>query len=221
MIKQLRSTITFFSSSTLGRTYLNEERKDMGIARGLEKIGKTRFATLAISAIALQRNLPPIRKLITSETVVIPVRSLLLSLSSLFVTQFLYQKKKDSIRDVNHLFIQGSHTGMQFEMRLVQYIKVLTPFVKSIACLESSQTNPADVYLFWLASVASLKRVLDDPANGIDAEDAGKIRTLVNNRFREILEEGPEDCYISAFFLDPREFFQCIPVILMNYLYFV
>ena len=88
-------------------------------------------------------------------------------------------------------------------MELKRLIKVLTPFAKTIACLESSQSNPADVYLFWLAILASLKCLFDDDTSGFSISEAGEIRAIANARFRELLEEGPDDCYISAFYLNP------------------
>lgn len=91
-------------------------------------------------------------------------------------------------------------------MGLKRLIKVLKPFAKTIASLESSQANPADVYLFWLAALANLKRVLESDDTGFSSEEAGQIRAVANDRFRELLQEGPADCYISAFYLDPRAF---------------
>jgi hypothetical protein len=96
-------------------------------------------------------------------------------------------------------------------MELKRLIKVLTPFAKAIACLESSQSNPADVYLFWLAILASLKRLFDDDTAGFSVSEAGQIRAIANARFRELLQEGPDDCYISAFYLDPRTLFRPNP----------
>ena len=77
------------------------------------------------------------------------------------------------------------------------------PFAKAIACLESSQSNPADVYLFWLAILASLKQIFDDDTSGFSVLEAGQIQAIANARFCELLQEGPDDCYISAFYLDP------------------
>lgn len=91
-------------------------------------------------------------------------------------------------------------------MELKRLIKVLQPFAKTIACLESSQSNPADVYLFWLAILASLKHLFEDNSVGFSLSEAGQIRAIANARFRELLQEGPDDCYISAFYLDPGTF---------------
>jgi hypothetical protein len=42
-------------------------RKLHGIGRGLEAIGKTRFATLVFSAASIQRNIPAIKDVAASE----------------------------------------------------------------------------------------------------------------------------------------------------------
>lgn len=107
-------------------------------------------------------------------------------------------------KEVHHLFVKNSHSGATFRMQLQRLIKVLTPFAKTIACLESSQSNPADVYLFWLAILSSLKHILEDKSSGFTTSEAGQIRAIANARFREVLQEGPDDCYISAFYLDCR-----------------
>jgi hypothetical protein len=60
----MRITITFFGHSTISTTFLTEMRNAMGIPRGLEAIGKTRFATICICAIALERCFPAIAKLV-------------------------------------------------------------------------------------------------------------------------------------------------------------
>jgi hypothetical protein len=104
------------------------------------------------------------------------------------------------------MFIKNSHHRAIFQAKLKQMIKILLPFAKAIACLKSSQANPADVYLFWLAILSTLKQLFEDDTAGIKDEDASAIHAVTNARFRELLEEGPDNCYISAFYLDPRMF---------------
>jgi len=50
---------------------------------------------------------------------------------------------------------------MKFQMELTRLIKVLMPFAETIACLESSQPTAADVYLFWLTIMSTLKRLFE------------------------------------------------------------
>lgn len=76
--------------------------------------------------------------------------------------------------------------------------------MKTIASLESSQANLADVYLFWLAILSNLKCVLDSGDTGFITREAGQICAVANDRFCELLTEGPNDCFILAFYLDPR-----------------
>ncbi|KZP06363.1 hypothetical protein FIBSPDRAFT_940040 [Athelia psychrophila] len=151
----------------------------LNIARGLERIGKTRFATICLSAISLERCTPAITKMTEDEN-------------------FQLQES------IHRLFVKDSYAADTFTMGLKRLIKVLKPFAKTIASLESSQANPADVYLFWLAILANLKRVLDSGDTGFSAGEAGQIRAVANEPFRELLQEGPTDCYISVFYLDPR-----------------
>ncbi|KAJ7606344.1 ribonuclease H-like domain-containing protein [Mycena polygramma] len=65
-IKILRGTIKHFSQSRESKKLLKDTRLREGIGRGLETIGKTRFATVTWSGISLRRNLNPIRSLVTT-----------------------------------------------------------------------------------------------------------------------------------------------------------
>ncbi|KAJ7496082.1 ribonuclease H-like domain-containing protein [Mycena galericulata] len=65
-IKILRGTVKHFNHSKQSKALLKTARLREKIGRGLETIGKTRFATLTWSAISLRRNLNPIRGLCTS-----------------------------------------------------------------------------------------------------------------------------------------------------------
>ena len=90
-------------------------------------------------------------------------------------------------------------------MNVNRFIQVRAPIAKSIVCLESTQSNPADVYKYWVAICGSIKQVLEDPTNGFTSHDAGLIWRVVNARFHKQLQEGPADCYLAAFALEPRE----------------
>ena len=103
------------------------------------------------------------------------------------------------------MFRPGSIVGLTFEINLNRFIQVSAPVAKSIVCLESTQTNPADVYKYWIAICGSIKKVLDNPANGFTSDHAGQIYATVNARFREQLQDGPADCYLAALALEPRK----------------
>ncbi|KAJ6478784.1 hypothetical protein C8R47DRAFT_983726 [Mycena vitilis] len=65
-IKIVRATIKYFSQSKDSKKLLRDLRLREHLGRGLETIGKTRFATVTWSSISLRRNLNPIRSLVTT-----------------------------------------------------------------------------------------------------------------------------------------------------------
>lgn len=92
---------------------------------------------------------------------------------------------------------------------LTKLISVTRPFAKAIKCLESSHSTPGDIFLFWTAVTASVKQVLEEPGSGFTQADCDSIRGIVNFRYKQLIDEGPSDVYISCFYLDPRK--SCIP----------
>jgi hypothetical protein len=65
----MRIIITFFSHSTYAATHLASLRVILAIHKGLETVGKTRFATIYWAAYALLRCLPAIMQLINSGVI--------------------------------------------------------------------------------------------------------------------------------------------------------
>ncbi len=72
-------------------------------------------------------------------------------------------------------------------MSLSQFIDIGYPIACVIICLEAAAANPADVYLYWLATVARMKEVLATS----HLPDSGEIRGIINKRWREFFIEGP------------------------------
>ncbi|KAF8547744.1 hypothetical protein OG21DRAFT_1479398 [Imleria badia] len=182
MINDLHVVITFFHKSTQATDALETSQKMLGISCGLEGIGKTHFATICTAAISLKQCFPALRELNDKHSL-----------------KFLPKKVM-----ILNLFKSGV-IGLTFEMNINQFVQVEGPIAKSIVCLESTQSNPADVYKYWIAICGSIKQVLDDPANGFTTKDAGIIRRVVNARFHEQLQDDPVDCYLAAFALEPRK----------------
>lgn len=79
----MRTTLTYFSKSTASKTRLTEMRYILLIGRGLETIGKTRFATICISAMALERCFPAIVKLVENGTQMVSCTIVLVNMSLL------------------------------------------------------------------------------------------------------------------------------------------
>jgi hypothetical protein len=97
--------------------------------------------------------------------------------------------------------------SLMFQADLAKLIAITGPYAKAIQCLESSQTTCADVYLYWLAIVAQMEQLLE----GTDTitllkETQTAIRAITNARFKQMINDAPNDPYITAFFLHPGEY---------------
>ena len=86
---------------------------------------------------------------------------------------------------------------------------VLMPFARAIQCLEAKDTNPSDVYTYWLAIVAHLHDIMvKDDALKEKAKYSQalkeKIRAIANFRFSQLIEDDrASNIYLTAFVLDP------------------
>jgi hypothetical protein len=74
--------------------------------------------------------------------------------------------------------------------------------------LESSKATPGDVYIFWLAVLATYEQLFIDN-NDVDGlqlpEDVvDHIRWIVNAHWKELTTGPGKSVYLSTFFLDPR-----------------
>ncbi|KAI0710280.1 hypothetical protein C8Q72DRAFT_903990 [Fomitopsis betulina] len=78
------------------------------------------------------------------------------------------------------------------------------PYAKSIKCLESAHATPADVYLFWLAIMSELEQLFTENRLQLPVSTMEDIRAISNQHFNELINNAPQDIYITAFFLDPR-----------------
>ncbi|KAJ7720009.1 hypothetical protein B0H16DRAFT_1700044 [Mycena metata] len=100
-----------------------------------------------------------------------------------------------------------------FKLRrdLIRLGAVLMPFARAIQCLESKDTTPADVYLYWLAAVvAQLKDLIakDDAAAQSKSKYVTTVKELIrgiaNFRFTQLIQSAQSsDVYFTAFVLDP------------------
>ena len=90
-------------------------------------------------------------------------------------------------------------------MDLAKLVAITGPYAKAIQCLESSQTTCADVYLYWLAIVAQMEQLLQSNTICLQEETKTAIRTITNVRFNQMINDAPNDPYITAFYLHPGE----------------
>ncbi|KAJ7434270.1 ribonuclease H-like domain-containing protein [Mycena galericulata] len=131
-IKISRGAIRHFKQSKQAKAMLKQLRIKDGI-RGLETIGKTRFATITWASLSIRRNLNLIRTLCTNGQV--------------------------EIKKYTPYFMKDSPKTLDYEIKLGQLIAVTEEIARAIQCLEAASCNCADVYLIWLAVTAHLQYV--------------------------------------------------------------
>ncbi|KAJ7077040.1 hypothetical protein C8R44DRAFT_896418 [Mycena epipterygia] len=176
-IKILRGAIRHFNQSKQSKAMLKQLRMDDSIGRGLETIGKTRFATLTWSAISLRRNLGPVSYLCTNGQV--------------------------EIKKYNSYFIKDTAKFLDFQMKLNQVISVTEGAAKAIQCLEAASCNPADVYLLWLAVTAHVRAAL--ASSMLPESVCNEIRGIINHRWNEFFVTNPgHEAYLATFYLNPK-----------------
>ncbi|TBU55402.1 ribonuclease H-like domain-containing protein [Dichomitus squalens] len=183
MISNLRKIVKYFRKSPLAAALLTDARMEEGIARGLQSVGRTRFATFYWSAESLKSSLPVMRQLVSSGKI---------SLKNATFDTALLQG--------------GNMASMSFERDLFMYTTILTPIARSLKALESTDATAADVFVFWLGIVSTLDDLFQRPEfeTGISQSLIKKVTTIINTRYKEIIDSTPTDVYFTAFFLHPK-----------------
>lgn len=79
----------------------------------------------------------------------------------------------------------------------------MAPLIRSLWSLEAVHANAADVFIFWLASAATLKDLFEQDVNkiGIPRSLANEVTGIYNKHYEEFFKN---DIYFFAFLLDPR-----------------
>ena len=89
-----------------------------------------------------------------------------------------------------------------YSSELATYTSIMAPIARSIKALEGRVTNAADVYIFWLAIAASLRKLfLRD--QDINKELAQKVTAIVNRRYKEFIDKSPTDMLRTGSRRDP------------------
>ncbi|KAJ7784003.1 hypothetical protein DFH07DRAFT_997515, partial [Mycena maculata] len=184
VIGHLRELLAFMSLSSYSQDWFDIARAEQGISRGLQSVGETRFASIYWSLDSVLNGIPAFVSI---------VRNPELGIDSQVLTKHFMDDE-----DV-----------FKFRRDLTRLGAVLMPFAWAIQCLESKETTPADVYLYWLAVVAQLHDLItkDDnagPKSRYATTVKELIRRIANFRFSQLIEdERSSNAYLTAFVLDP------------------
>ncbi|TFY73650.1 hypothetical protein EWM64_g10362 [Hericium alpestre] len=84
---------------------------------------------------------------------------------------------------------------------------ILAPIAKATKCLEAVETTVCDVYLYWLAVMATFQDMFssdNDNSLSLPYDLISKIRSLVNARYQEMIDGPGKEIYLTGFFLNPR-----------------
>ncbi|KAF8600686.1 hypothetical protein BDV93DRAFT_608572 [Ceratobasidium sp. AG-I] len=179
--RKMRIVIRFFRKSSYASHHLDNWRIILGVVKGLVSIGKTRFLTLYYAIHALIPCIPIIVQLIKTGVISVNPKHPL-----------YWMRDKKEVRTFTDI--------------LTQEMSLLEPFARSVKCLESSASTPADVALFWLASLAVLHDTFTDSDKRdelmLTEDTITEVRSIVNGRYAEMVEGVDRQVYLSTLFLD-------------------
>ncbi|XP_006459858.1 hypothetical protein AGABI2DRAFT_67915, partial [Agaricus bisporus var. bisporus H97] len=178
----IQAVITKIHKSHLGMAEFKAARSIIPGApgRGLEAVGKTRFGTVVYSARSLQRNLPVLKEIV--------------------------KRGKFNMGTYAQYFDpKTNRTTVEFEFALAQIIRISTPAIQALTCLESNTATAADVYVFFHAFVALTLETLEDEGMAFAVEEKNEIRSILGWRYNQLFGTGnlASDIYVSAAYLIP------------------
>ncbi|KAJ3558474.1 hypothetical protein NP233_g11501 [Leucocoprinus birnbaumii] len=182
-IAELRKLLAFMSLSTYSLDHYNLARKRLGISHGLQSIGETRFATVYWSLESVTTGIEAF-KAITRDP------------------------KLQIESDILIRLFGDDMDALLFKRDLEDLGAILMPFAHAIQCLEAKETNPADVYTYWLAVVAQLNDLFTSdsckPTPRYSNSLKESIRKIANSRFSSLINnKAASNVYLIAFVLDP------------------
>ncbi|QRV81467.1 hypothetical protein RhiJN_09482 [Ceratobasidium sp. AG-Ba] len=179
-IRLLKILIKHFSHSTFATSRLKEACKALGILTGLKSIGKTRFATINISAGSVIACMPGLYRMNNAGEL------------------------EAAPEDVRRITKELTRPAMLFLFGLKKMVSILEPFARPLLWLESSNATIADNHLMWMAGLAMADDVLNAQESSFEDEEKTRLLKIINNRFNQTINTPPDDVYILASFGDPR-----------------
>ncbi|KAF8595754.1 hypothetical protein BDV93DRAFT_456163 [Ceratobasidium sp. AG-I] len=169
----MSNVLSFFSKLTIAATHFHSIHKRMGIKHNPEIPGKTRFAGWHYTSKSLQCCLPAFEELVESD--VIEIKKL--------------------------VFFKNVSTSGEFKKRVIQLEKLTEPFAKAIKSLESGHSNPSNVFIFYMAVMATLRQLLDN--NKIELSLPHNVITQVQksacSRYYSMVLASGQEVYLATF----------------------
>ncbi|EJD32306.1 hypothetical protein AURDEDRAFT_77745, partial [Auricularia subglabra TFB-10046 SS5] len=158
-ISNSRLLLRYFNISSFGTQRLQSQAQADGVTRGLESIGKTRFASINRAGVSILRNLPSIKALVN-----------------------------DNVDRQTYLFLRSNSQYNAYHSTLSQLVGILSPFAKAQKCLESVHVHPGHVLLFWLAALATLQDLIDNNAETLELPQPvlDQVVAIIDQRFDEM-----------------------------------
>jgi hypothetical protein len=92
----------------------------------------------------------------------------------------------------------------KFERVLLQYITLVAPIIRALWSLEAAHANASDVFIFWLAIIATLNDLFSKgpSTTGIPVSLTREVTLIINKRYHKFFTN---DVYFVAFALDPHK----------------
>ncbi|KAI9439496.1 hypothetical protein F5148DRAFT_1293675 [Russula earlei] len=166
--------------STYTLDWFDVAHKDLHIQHSLQSVGETRFGTIYWSLDSAVQGIPAFTKIVSNPGLGIDNAML-------------------------HTLFDNDEDVFAFQRDLKWLGAVLMPFAPAIQCLEAKDTNPVDMYTYWLAIVAHLQDLLtkDDSLKekskyAIELKE--KIHAIANSWLAQLIEnEQALNVYLTAF----------------------
>ncbi|KIY44597.1 hypothetical protein FISHEDRAFT_51107 [Fistulina hepatica ATCC 64428] len=185
-IKLTRTIVTHFNTAHACKSELKIARQGLGITRGLESVGKTRFVGIVKSACSVQRCIPAL------EHVARRNRCNLEGISEYFRTSSVTNRP--------------TPTACLFYNDLDDLLAITTPASKILTCLEGDYITLADVFVTWHAFLNTTLTVLKDEDHVYPMRVKENVVSILNFRYSELYVAGGRlysPAYLAMAYLHP------------------
>ncbi|KAJ8585242.1 hypothetical protein M405DRAFT_865549 [Rhizopogon salebrosus TDB-379] len=134
VIQQVRTVLAHMSRSSYAMEHYDHKRAELGISRGLEAIGDSRFGTIYWAAVSVQRGLPAFQAMVEDINLGIDIASL------------------------NDLFVPGG-ARLTFELELSRFLSVVGPWAKGTRCLEHEEDFRKNEFRLKNHTIEGIRRI--------------------------------------------------------------